>query len=519
MKRIFFCLLLSLSLFLSGCALLDGRKVSVTPHEMQMQPARTDGISAENYLDLMKALAEMVSAGVGEGVVDISRYTPDSVDSGMALAIGYIKEDHPIGSYAVEEIQYEVGTNGGVPALAINITYDRTQSQIQRIRSMENMEEAEQAILSALEGYDPGIVLLVDNYIETDLIQTVEDHALENPQSIMETPYVTVDVYGKGTKRVLEVGFAYQNSRENLRKMQEQVAPVFDAAKLYVSGESSDWQKYNQLYSFLMERFSYSIETSITPSYSLLHHGVGDSRAFATVYAQMCQSAELECLVINGTYAGGPRTWNMIRIGSRYFHLDLLRCRSLGRYRQFTDSEMENYVWDYSAYPKAVDAQDQEEENWAQIIPETVPPTQPTEPGGVDDWPFYPWYPWVPEDTQPTEKPTEPETTAPTEPPTEPETSEPTEPSTEPETSEPTEPPTEPETTKPTEAPAEPETSEPTKPPTKPEETKKPSAPAETTEATESVASEEDSTAPVEAVTEPPETMAETVPEETTENF
>ena len=53
------------------------------------------------------------------------------------------------------------------------------------------------------------------------------------------------------------------------------------AGMLYVSGEGEDFQKFSQLDGFLMERFDYKFETSITPAYSLLHHGVGDSRAFA----------------------------------------------------------------------------------------------------------------------------------------------------------------------------------------------------------------------------------------------
>ena len=480
MKRLFYCLPLFLCLLLSGCAVLDGQKVSITPHEVQVQPARTEGIAASSYLDLMEALAELVSSGMGEGVIDVAAYDPAAVDGGMAMAIRYIMEDHPIGSYAVEDVGYEVGTTGGKPALAVRISYDRTQSQIQRIRSMENLAEAEGAIVSALEGYDPGIVLLVDNYIETDIAQLVEDYALEHPRTIMEAPQVTVDVYGKGTRRVMEVGFGYRNSREDLRQMQEQVAPVFDAATLYVSGDGSSRQKYSQLYGFLMERFYYTVETSLTPSYSLLCHGVGDSRAFATVYAQMCRSAGLECLVVNGAYDGEPWTWNMIRIGQRYFHLDLLRCRAMGRYWQFTDGEMEGYVWDYSAYPEARDNEpEREEEDWAQQPAETTAPSESTEPSGSTapsestvppetettqptDYPWYPWYPWYPETSEPTE----------------PETSEPTVPTTEPE-----------------------ESTAPTRPST-PQETTQPTVPSE-------------STAPGEEVTEPAEKAAETVPEET----
>lgn len=454
MKRLFCCLLLSLCLLLSGCSLLDGREVSITPHELQAQTVRQEGISAENYLDLMKALSEMISAGEGEGVIEISRYDSAEVDGGMELAIRYAMEDHPIGNYAVEDIRYEIGTVGGMPALAVNITYDRTQSQIQRIRSMDNLVEAEAAILSALEGYDSSIVLLVDHYVKTDIAQAVEDYALEHPQSIMETPHVTVDVYGKGIRRVMEVGFVYQNSREDLRQMEEQVAPVFDAAKLYVSGEGSVWQKYSQLYSFLMERFSYTIATSITPSYSLLRHGVGDSRAFATVFAEMCRSAGLECLVVNGTCEGQARTWNMIRIGNRYFHLDLLRCRRLNRYRLFTDEDMEDYIWDYSRYPKAEAYEDDETEEPV-ILPEpTEPPeTEPTEPP-TEPEPSETTEPTTPETTVPpteSQKPTEPgETTGPPKP-TEPEeTTGPTKPTEPEETTDPTEPADPEETVKPT---------------------------------------------------------------------
>ena len=70
--------------------------------------------------------------------------------------------------------------------------------------------------------------------------------------------------------------------------------PVFESAVLYVSGDGAEKQKFSQLYAFLMERFDYKVETSITPAYSLLRHGVGDSRAFATVYAAMCRLAGLE---------------------------------------------------------------------------------------------------------------------------------------------------------------------------------------------------------------------------------
>ena len=169
----------------------------------------------------------------------------------------------------------------------------------------------------------------------------------------------------------MELSFTYQNSREALRQMQQQVRPVFEAASLYVSGEGSDHQKFSQLYGFLVERFDYKLETSITPAYSLLCHGVGDSRAFAEVYASMCRRVGLECLIVTGTRDGDPWTWNMVKDGEKYYHVDLLRRLDSSDFREYSDGEMGGYVWDYSAYP-ACELIYQE--------PVVIPPTEPTVP-------------------------------------------------------------------------------------------------------------------------------------------
>lgn len=213
------------------------------------------------------------------------------------------------------------------------------------------MEQAEKAIAKALESYDVSVVMLVEDYQEMDFTQLVQDYAQAHPETVMETPQVTVGIYGDTDARVVELTFTYQNSRDSLRQMQSQVQPMFDSAVLYVSGSGSQRQKFSQLYAFLMERFDYTLETSITPAYSLLCHGVGDSRAFAMVYAAMCRDAGLECRIVTGTRAGEPRTWNIVLDNGSYHHVDLLWSYENGSYREFTDQEMSGYVWDYSAYP------------------------------------------------------------------------------------------------------------------------------------------------------------------------
>lgn len=124
---------------------------------------------------------------------------------------------------------------------------------------------------------------MIKNYADTDFAQYVQDYAAENPVEVMEVPQVTVGVFPEsGNDRVVSLQFVYQSSRETLRTMQSYVQSVFSSASLYVNGEGTENLKFAQLFSFLMERNIYKVETSLTPAYSLLRHGVGDSRAFAT---------------------------------------------------------------------------------------------------------------------------------------------------------------------------------------------------------------------------------------------
>ena len=345
MKRMILLLILMGSLLLSGC----GSYVSVTPHREQRQTAQTDVAAAADYLELLAALKAAIAAGSEVATITVADYPQETLERGIWQATVHARSNDPIGSYAVESIEYELGTRNGIPAVSVRIDYLHNRSEILRIRKAPTMERAESIVSDALENYASGIVVLVEDYRTKDFVQFVQDYAEQHPQTVMEIPLVNQTVYGTGKDRVVELIFSYQTSRDSLRRMQSQVKPVFDAATLYVSGDGEDKQKFSQLYAFLMERFDYKLETSITPAYSLLRHGVGDSRAFATVYAAMCRSAGLECLVVTGTRGGEPRSWNMVLDNGQYYHVDLLH--EQGGFWEYTDWQMSSYVWDYSEYP------------------------------------------------------------------------------------------------------------------------------------------------------------------------
>ena len=387
MRRLISCFL-ALSLLLSGCSWLDGSYSSVTPHQQHSDGEESLPETAENYLQLRDALENMVLSGVQSDVISLKNFRQDQISDSMDLAVRYVKTSFPMGAYAVEDITYEMGSVGGAPAVAVEITYLHEYREIQAVQRVADMDQVRERIGQALKTYEASLVMLIEDYQAADIHQLVDDFAQENPSIVMETPEIAVQMYpDSGRQRVLEVKFSYESSRDSLRSMQEVVQRVFNSAALYVSRDAKDYQKLSQLYAFLMERFdTYQVKTSITPAYSLLNHGVGDSYAFAVVYAEMCRRAEVECQVVVGTRRGEPWYWNMVLDDGYYHHVDLLACQQWGSYRELTDAQMGDYVWDYSAYPvctgRPVEPETPTDESVAveTTSPEEVPDSEPENP-------------------------------------------------------------------------------------------------------------------------------------------
>lgn len=383
MKRYYSILLaVCLCFLLTGCDLwMDGSYHSVEPYRPEYSEPSLESAEVTSYEQLQELLVELVADGSQESVVYMIGFDQNQLSGIMDMAVKFVTKSDPVGAYAVERIDYEIGTNTGRTAIAVKISYIHSRSEILRIRQTENMEQAGEVIHQALKDCEAAVVLLVEDYDQMDFTQKVQDYVDANPLYCMEMPQVTAEVYPKsGSRRVIELTFTYQTSRDSLRAMQNYVEPVFRAAYLNVSGEEDERTKFTRMYSFLMERSDYTLETSITPTYSLLRHGVGDSKAFATVYAAMCRQAGLECLVVTGTREGEPWVWNMICVDGTYAHVDLLRSRDAERLVLHTQDEMSGYVWDYSAYPEALAPEPEAPPETAPTVPETTAPEEETAP-------------------------------------------------------------------------------------------------------------------------------------------
>lgn len=354
MKKHILAAALAVCVLLSGCSFwMDGSYHSVTPHLPEKVDVKQDTVTIDSHEQLQSALTQQIEQGSASTVIYCLSGDTEQLQTSMAAAIQNLSETNGIFAYAVDDILYEIGQRNSQTAISVQISYLHGKQEIQKIHQVANMQDAAGLITDALEACEAGVVLRVDQYSDMDMTQFIQDYVDMNPQTCMEMPQVTVMLYPEtGEDRVVELTFTYQTSREALRNMQEAVQPVFSSAKNYVNADAEHWEKYSQLYSFLMGRDTYTVRTSLTPAYSLLNHGVGDSKAFAVVYAAMCRQSGLDCQVVSGTRNGEAWCWNVLKVDGAYYHLDLLGSSQSGGFSAKTAEQMTDYVWDYSAFPQ-----------------------------------------------------------------------------------------------------------------------------------------------------------------------
>ncbi|MBE6947356.1 MAG: transglutaminase domain-containing protein [Ruminococcaceae bacterium] len=345
--------LLAVCLLLSGCSsLFSGSYAKVEPHTEPSNQQNKPVVTVSCYEQMRHALVSVIESGGDSVLLSVNYPLEEVVRTDMNKAIDEICRTNPYAAYAVSDIRYDLGANGSSKAVSVQISYLPNRILANRIQKVENAEQIRKIVQKQMDECAANVVLYTQSKISVDYEQMVADYAIQYPQKVMEAPAVTVQRCPENAdKQIVELRFSYRTSREELRTMQNKVTPVFASAEQHVAGKRTDKEKAERLYSFLMNRYEYDLQTSITPAYSLLLHGVGDCNAFAVVYAAMCRQANVNCQIVTGTRNDEPWVWNVMEIEGVFYHLDMLRCSEEGEFRLRTKDEMKNYVWDYTAYP------------------------------------------------------------------------------------------------------------------------------------------------------------------------
>ena len=354
MKYRLLALCMVLAVLVSGCRFLPDTYVSVTPHtDSYPQQGEEEALTVENYTELKNAILSLVEEGAEEAVLTTGAYSGD-IEQDYNTAVAYITGINPTGAYVVDAIDKEIVRAGSYYKLNLRIRYRRSGAELAKAKTVRGESGARNAVAAAVSDSADRLLLRISSYEEMDFDAMVAECSAEDITKVMAQPTVTAEVVpNSGSVRIVELNFTYPRDPAELRVMQSAVNTIMNSAYGYVRYVKSDLERAILLYSFLTERHDYIVESSETPAYALLCEGVADSRAFAEIYAVMCNRAKVNCTVVNGTKNGEPYEWNILELESGVWHVDILADEQAGMREPNlrTDEQMDGYAWDREAYP------------------------------------------------------------------------------------------------------------------------------------------------------------------------
>lgn len=353
-KLSFLALFTALVLSLSGCGFIRTEYRSVTPHEDPQSHAESETtFSVKNYTELKNALLSLVEQGAKTGTITAYAY-PGNVEKDLETARTYILEQYPLGAYAVSALDAQCKEVTSYHQIQLKLTYRHSLAEMDAIQQVFGIANAEEAIGAALSQLQSGVTLRISRYENTNFEALIQQYCFQHPDTVVECPTVAAALYpDSGSTRIVELQFTYTMPQDELRTRLSAVTTIMNSAYGYVHYVEDPTQTAELLYSFLAQRFDYTIGSSATPSYSLLHDGVADCHSLASVYYAMAKRAGLDCYLVTGTHDGQPYSWNILALDGVYYHVDLLRCIQDGRQElsRYLDQEFTDYTWDTAAYP------------------------------------------------------------------------------------------------------------------------------------------------------------------------
>ncbi len=134
MKKILWPLLLAAALLLSGCSPILNREYSVLqPHSFTYYEGNNRSVlRAENYQDVVNDLLVLIGAGAKEGTIWL--YTGEEpLDAAETAenACREVKEETPLGAYAVDYLSYTVDdTPRNYTEIRLTVGYRRSAEQV-----------------------------------------------------------------------------------------------------------------------------------------------------------------------------------------------------------------------------------------------------------------------------------------------------------------------------------------------------------------------------------------------------
>ena len=187
-------------LALTGCsALLEREYATVEPHSSKFWESEAAGtLRAENYQDIVNDLLILIGQHTESATVRLYNYEDDlTVADTLEQATTEIQQETPMGAYAVEYITSTSRSQRGYYEISVQISYRRTEQQVQAVVNATSTEALPSLLDAALEAGQSELAVRIGYWreeedpalVESVVAQTREKHGLT------ESPAWTVTYY------------------------------------------------------------------------------------------------------------------------------------------------------------------------------------------------------------------------------------------------------------------------------------------------------------------------------------
>lgn len=352
MRKMMCAVMAALMLLSTGCSSMLNRDYSSVTVHSATPTAEGDAntMRVQNYQELVNALIYLINQGEESGSI---RYSGEEADFKKLMdeACLEVKQEDPLGAYAVDYIKYSVISIVGSYEADVQITYRRTREQVASIVDATGAAAIRSELSRALSSFDTEVVLRI-SYFEEDeayIQQLVRQAYLSNPATALDFPDAQVAMYPEsGQQRIVEVTLTYHQSLQTLESWRNSLSREAERICQPLT-ELTIKEKLDGITGPLQSMGAYSAQGGST-AYDALLGGGGDSQGVALAFSLLCRQVGITCSVVDGQKNGQSHFWNVVQTASGYRHVDLSRTGSV-TYNVDQTMTQQGYVWDTQQVP------------------------------------------------------------------------------------------------------------------------------------------------------------------------
>ena len=306
----------------------------------------------QNYSELRRLVFNMMNNHLESAQLRFVGYSGNAV-SDIASVCNAVKTESAYGAYCVDYVSYDLTQIVSYYEASIAISYKYTQEETALLQTTNNHSSFSDLLVEELKSGTERMLVKINNgssdyNVVNDLVkQTIR----ENPLAMSYYPQFSVKIYsGNSSQKIYELNFQY-DAEMNHSKRSEKLYTAMTQLVQNMAGKGNA-DSVAEAASVLSDHCVYN-ELAGNTAYDAFVLKEANGEGISSAFKAMCDSFDVECLIVKGKLERADHFWNIVRIDDAYYHIDVSALKKSENEMLFKRDEEQqvNYWWNQSAYP------------------------------------------------------------------------------------------------------------------------------------------------------------------------